>query len=244
MENTKYLIYDGSFEGFLTVVFNAFQTGTESLEIQREQLGMQGLFQNQEKVVSHVGQARSVWEAIGKKGSKQQRLVYFAFLSENPGREKVLWQYLYHLLSPANVNCGNEVREYISRLAGWCGQVDKEKGQLEFFLKFQRAECGLAFGLIRPTSNVLPLLSRHFRIRFKGEPWLIFDAVRSTVLWNNEGYMVLKKLNECPGKIKTLLNGFVNSPIRISAAGRPNGNPGMDKLKIYKAEASGLATAI
>lgn len=183
MSNAKTLIYDGSFNGFLTAVYRAFDEAIEVADIQKNTISQNGLFSDTETVFTQMENAKSVWNGIQTKSHIAIRNIYFAFLSEKKGIEIVLYGYIKKLFSPADMlslNFTNELESGIGQLAKTVG---KEKQFMEASVKFTSTADAVHFAFIRPDNDVLPLISRHYRFQFPNRPWIIYDSKRNYGLY-------------------------------------------------------------
>ena len=92
MNEAKILVYDGSFNGYLTAIFTAFEQKLVIADIQKDSQSQSGLFSDVETVYTDVDKAKRVWNGIEKKSNTTIKNIYFAFLSENPGIELLLYR--------------------------------------------------------------------------------------------------------------------------------------------------------
>jgi len=174
MDNAKILIYDGSFNGFLTTVFRAFDENIQVADIQKNSISQNGLFSDTETVFTQMENAKSVWNGIQTKSHIAIRNIYFAFLSEQKGIEIVLYKYVKKLFSPTDaltLNFTNDLESKINQLAKTVG---KEKQYMEASIKFSLTADAVNFAFVKPDNDILPLISRHYRFQFSDKPWLIY----------------------------------------------------------------------
>ncbi|MGB5388277.1 MAG: DNA metabolism protein, partial [Eudoraea sp.] len=64
MEKEKILLYDGSFNGFLTCIFTAFEQKINVVGIQRKSQVQKGLFTETQTILTQVNKAKRVWNGI------------------------------------------------------------------------------------------------------------------------------------------------------------------------------------
>jgi probable DNA metabolism protein len=220
MEPSTLFYYDESFEGFLTACSNALVQREGLVELRKPANGPDGLFQNERRVPTDRNRARELWDAMGQKGTAHQRLVYFSFLSEQPGVEKVLLAFIRQVLQPIPDKGTLGFGDPPAVLLRWAGQVAAERRRVEASLNFQNPEEGLFTGLICPEYNVLPLLSRQFRNRFRSDSWLVFDYRRNWALWGREGSsLFLERLADCPADVRSLVRKMHPSTDRALETG-------------------------
>lgn len=178
MSTPRTLIYDGSFKGFLTAVFMAFEEKAEVMDIQRNGMAQNGLFSETETIFTHLEKAKRVWNGIQKKSYNALTNVYFAFLSETEGVERLLLDYIQKVMGAsqgAPFNFSDDTVLYIAQLAK---KVGREKHRMEAFVRFQLTKDNIYFANIAPDFDVLPLISKHFKNRYADQEWLIYDTKR------------------------------------------------------------------
>lgn len=185
MDNAKILIYDGSFNGFLTTIYRAFDENIQVADIQKNTISQSGLFSDTETVFTQMENAKSVWNGIQAKSHIAIRNIYFAFLSEQKDIEILLYKYVKKLFSPADMLALNFTDDLESRINQLAKTVGKEKQYMEASVKFCITADAIHFAFIRPDNDVLPLISRHYRFQFSDKPWLIFDSKRNYGLYYN-----------------------------------------------------------
>jgi len=188
---TTTLVYDGSFNGFLTAVFVAFEERIQIADIQKNGHAQNGLFSATETIFTHVEKAKRVWNGIRAKSYTAINAIYFAFLSEAEGVEMMCYHYIKKLMSQkgkhADYSDGTVL--YINQLAR---KVGREKHRMEAFVRFQRTKDDIYFANIEPDFDVLPLISKHFRNRYADQQWLIYDVKRRYgIFYNLEGVEIV-----------------------------------------------------
>jgi probable DNA metabolism protein len=191
MDNSKVLVYDGSFNGFLTAVFTAFENNFNVLGFKRETATQKGLFSDTDIIATQKAKAKIVWESIENKNHSAVRNIYFAFLSEVDGVDFMLYQYikkLYGLLEQIQIEQLAMIEIKISKLAL---SVGREKAQIENLVDFQSTNDDVYISEIKPGFNVLPLVSRHFRYRYSKHKWIIFDRKRNYGMYYNGKFVEL-----------------------------------------------------
>ncbi len=178
MNTTKTLIYDGSFNGFLTAVFIGFEQKITHADIQRQGQIQSGLFTETEIIFTNVENAQRVWNGIRNKSNTAIKNVYFAFLSEQNNIEALLYHYIQKLMGSkynGETDFGDDCILKINQLAH---KVGREKHRMEAFVRFQLTKDEVYFSNIEPDFDVLPLISKHFRNRYADQQWIIYDVKR------------------------------------------------------------------
>ncbi|NAY90860.1 DUF4130 domain-containing protein [Muricauda sp. JGD-17] len=195
MKPSTTLIYDGSFNGFLTAVFVAFDEKINVADIQKNNEVQNGLFSETETIFTHLDKAKRVWNGIRNKSHNAISNVYFAFLSESEGVELMLYTYIQKLMASKNgksLDYSDGIVLHISQLAR---KVGREKHRMEAFVRFQLTKDDVYFANIEPDFDVLPLISKHFRNRYADQQWLIYDVKRNYGIYYNLDHVEMVSLN-------------------------------------------------
>ncbi|AEL26641.1 TIGR03915 family putative DNA repair protein [Cyclobacterium marinum] len=178
------LIYDGSFDGFLTCVFQVYDLKLKRVLIQKDSESQASLFGKQNVVAADPVKADRVWKGLGKKTSNAGRLrIYYGFLSEKQGVENLLLRYIQYVFEsrlPVDSDFSNPDVLELSKVAK---SVGREKHRMEAFVRFRLTKDGLYFATIEPDFDVLPLISKHFKSRYADQKWVIYDLKRNYGLY-------------------------------------------------------------
>jgi probable DNA metabolism protein len=172
-------LYDHTFEGLLTTLFDAYarKTFPEALLTTGEPLPL--FCDEVHTVVTDPEKSERVWKALRKKLSAAGLAsVTGCWLSELPEAPMLLMRYLRKVFdSPRNIETHYADPDV---LAVWQlgRKVSGERMRVLQFMRFQKTADGTYFGIMEPLYNVLSLTVRHFRDRFADQPWIIYDARR------------------------------------------------------------------
>lgn len=180
MQMQTIFVYDGSFIGFLSAVFEVYDYRATSPKIVADQNYAASFFTEKNEVISSNAKAKRVWKGILKFGESQDAsLIYRGFLSELPDMEKVLLAYI-QLLFKANKSIAKNFAEpEILRLSQINKKVGREKHRMEAFVRFRKTKDEIYFSTISPDFNVLPLIEKHFSKRYADQLWCIYDVSRN-----------------------------------------------------------------
>ncbi|BAU53764.1 TIGR03915 family putative DNA repair protein [Mucilaginibacter gotjawali] len=178
------LIYDGTFEGLLTAIFEIYAHKLTRVSLQRGENNTSAMFENVIIVKTDEVRAGRVLKGLQKKLSPSGiGRLYIAHLAEIAGDENTLAGFIkYAFDSPVNIekNFGNK---YVQRVSEIVGMMRREKHRMEAFVRFQRLKDDIYYAGIEPDFNVLPLLNRHFKNRYADQKWMIFDSKRKYGLY-------------------------------------------------------------
>jgi probable DNA metabolism protein len=174
------LIYDGTFEGLLTAVFDVYDRKLGMVSLQKTGVNNSALFEDKLQVITDETRANRVLKGLKQKISSMgiQRL-YAAHLAEMDGEENNLMGYIRYAF-----DAGQNIEEdygnrFVMRVSEMVRMVRREKHRMEAFVRFQKLKDETFYATIEPDFNVLPLLIRHFKSRYADQKWIIYDIRRN-----------------------------------------------------------------
>ena len=174
-------IYDGTFEGFLSSVFDAYTQKVEPLDIvsslSEMQIPLNADYHYVETTEEKADRLMVGMEKIG--GISGQ--VMFAFLSWMPGREMAIFRYIvlgFRIKENILLKLDDDI---VIKVNDMCGQTGLEKKKWKGFLRFSVMENNVYYAEMSPKNNVLTLIMPHFTRRMITTPFLIHDLVYKQV---------------------------------------------------------------
>lgn len=180
------LVYDGSFEGFLSAVFKVYEEKLTNVDIQREGVVQASFFGDTAEVITNKTHADRVWNGLKKKLTTYGRnQVYYSFLSELDGVENLLLDYMQQVFANSSTIEKDFSNLTVLKLSKITRSVGREKHRMEAFVRFKLTKDGLYFANVEPDFNVLPLLAKHFKSRYADQKWVIYDIKRNYGLHYN-----------------------------------------------------------
>ena len=171
-------LFDGTMDGLLTAVFDAF-----SLKEQPEELLTEGdtlpLFcERSYQVATDEEKARRVWAGLEKKLTREaMKLISVSWLSELKELNAPLFRYVCKVFRQGDISKHFADPDVLT-VTNIARRVLHEQLRMKQFIRFQKAKDGTYLGVVSPDHNVLPLIIDHFQDRFNDQPWLIYDAKR------------------------------------------------------------------
>ena len=175
-----HLLYDTSFEGFLTAVFITFERRYSQVIITPEYRHTPTLSDEEERGYSDPTIAQRVLKKIKTIwGTEGVTIVLQAFLSEEIAIENHLLEAIRLMIQypEANIleNYGHKAIAHIRKAAK---SVGREVHRVKEFVRFEQVGT-LYFAKIVPQYDVLPLVILHFKARFSDQEWILFDPDRA-----------------------------------------------------------------
>jgi len=173
-------VYDGSFEGLLTVLHMLQEAREEPEDIKAEGKALQeSLLAETVYVHTDIEQAESLSADICERISHRAlRNVFNAFLSEMDGAEYHIYHYLrlgWELGADVEARLGDEHVHAVHRMSRCTG---REAHRMRGFLRFRQLDSGAYYAPLLSQCNVLYQVARYFVGRLGDQDWIIHDLAR------------------------------------------------------------------
>jgi len=189
----KTFIYDNTFEGFLTIVFNVFETKLKPVKIVSRDNFTETLIDNIEVVQTDLEKSERVFIGILEKISdKTLYTLYTAFLSYNQDKELNILEYII-----LGFHYGPEIENmlhidsvlFIQKLVK---QVGYEVQRFRGFVRFSKINSDLFYSKISPDNNILEQVGNFFKNRLSNQNFIIHDEKRNIAfLYNTKSYTIV-----------------------------------------------------
>jgi probable DNA metabolism protein len=173
------LVYDGTFEGLLTAVFEIYDRKLFHVKLIKAEWRSSAMFEEALQVITDERRANRVLKGLRKKLSAAgiQRL-YIAHMAEMENEESALVGFIRYVFD-TDVNVEEDYgNKYVMRLSEILKMVRREKHRMEAFIRFRKLKDETYYAAVEPDFNVLPLLIRHFKNRYTDQKWIIYDIKR------------------------------------------------------------------
>ena len=179
-------IFDGSFEGLLTAIFEFYDRREKAVELVWDKFYQPMMLQETLEVVTDEAKAKRVWDGLKKKLPRQWLTTFYkAYLSEQPQAFADLFnfaRYIFDSPAGAEANFGNP---YVVAVTLWDKKVRRERHRMKAFIRFQKTADGIYYCPVEPDFNVLPLIAKFFKDRYADQQWIIYDIRRKYGLYYN-----------------------------------------------------------
>ena len=176
------LLYDGSFDGFLSAVFVSYLHRPAPLSIEPQD-GVQQQFEiTYLSVETDDEQAQRTADGIRRTmGQDAYETVWKAFLSESVGSSAALYRYIRFGMRIGRTVVHSLTTACVAEVNALALRLTNEVGHLIQFVRFSRLDGGIYYAAIDPKGFVLPLLMPHFAARYQIQPFLLHDRTHQTV---------------------------------------------------------------
>ena len=223
-----YFLYDNTFDGLLTCVFEAFNRKEFPEHIAGENKQIP-LFTESFRVVTDENKADRILKALRKKISKPALdMLFITYLSELEGIEIRIFRYIQKALLAEKSIETNFADFDVLELSKIYRKVTREEERIRQFVRFQKTADGLFFAVMDPAYNVLPLTARFFKTRYADQQWVIYDVKREYGLYYDlktvetvhfdklpispeTGKLTTDKLDECEAAFQDLWKDYLKA---------------------------------
>lgn len=196
-KKVNYYIYDGSFPGLMTVIFEAFYSIQKPDDIIKDEDYQEGLFDKVITIETDLDKSDRVYKAIKEKISlKSLKKIYNCYLSEEKNMGYMIYQYLV-----LGFKIGNKIDSYlkhdiVDQVFKISNKVSKEKHLLLGLLRFKKVQGGLFYAPFEPDYNIISLIAPHFARRLSQQDWIIHDKKRKIAAIYNKKEWVITEMDE------------------------------------------------
>jgi len=192
------IIYDGTFEGYLTAVFDGFYSRCKEVEIISEENYAASLFDAQTTETDNEKSSR-VFDAICNKLSQNTaEVVYKAWLYRKDGIETDIFKFLKFAFSQGRDVTQMLQNPRVKRVVGAANTVGTQAHKFLGLLRFNKIG-SIYVADFEPDYDILPIIAQHFVDRFRVLPFAIRDLKHMRVLIHEGGedpHTVFAKLEE------------------------------------------------
>ena len=175
-------LYDGTFEGLLTCIYENYYTEKAS-GIFREEAYQSNLLGGCMEVKTDPQKAITVYEAIEKKISAYDlRRIYRVFLSSDEYKETRILRYIILGFKTGGRISMMHSDPVVLDIQTIEKKVNVERERMMQFVRFSVMENDVLYAEVEPDHDVLELIAGHFCDRYKNDPFIINDVRRGKAL--------------------------------------------------------------
>lgn len=173
-------VTDGSFEGILTAVFEAYARKEFPESIVSRELFQLSLGSEVREIETDQDKADRVYRKVIERMSDEAiEILFRAYLNEHMDVGTAIYKYIR-----IGLDIGRKVISYLQNAdVLWVHDRSyKVLAETHLFLgilRFKKLSNGIYYARIEPDNNITMLLSNHFTERLSDQPWIIHDARRN-----------------------------------------------------------------
>lgn len=195
--NSSVYLYDGSFEGLLTIVFYAYIEKELPSAIYEKEKYTNNILDIKREITTEFEKSQRIFNGIVKNISYSTLYhAYYAFLSNELNRELNIVQYLvYGFIVGPSINTMLSIN-FVAQIHFLGKKVFGESHRLKGLLRFQEIGNNLYYASIHPDNNVIENLGQHFIRRLPTQNFIIHDKNRNILfLYNTKDYSIVSAQN-------------------------------------------------
>ena len=177
-------VFDGTFEGLLTAIFEFYEQKPGTVQLVWDRLHQPTMLGETVFIDNDEEKAKRVWKGLCKKmGKDWQQIFYKTHLAEDSQTFQDLFnlaRYIFDNPAGAEKNFGNP---YVMAISKMERKISRERHRMKAFIRFQKTADGMYYCPIEPDFNVLPLVAAFFKNRYADQQWIIYDVKRKYGLY-------------------------------------------------------------
>ena len=187
-------LYDGTYAGFLTCVFDSFRHREEPADFTPFDQAAAS-FYPQRAVETHREKARRVYRSLDQFGREGKRWAVRGFLTCLEERELWLWRFYQLGFEEKSAVSRDLTHPVVDTVRKAVRHLEEEAHLLTGFVRFSELD-GVLAGEISPKNRVLPLLRPHFCGRYPQEQFLLYDKTHREALIHVPGRWSILPMEE------------------------------------------------
>jgi probable DNA metabolism protein len=173
-------LFDGSFEGLLTCVFEAYKDKDAGTSIRARNVYTPSFLDETRFVETDMDKFQRVYSSVAEKISHHARqIIYRAWLSESEDAPDLILHFLR-----TGYKLGRKVENFIqdphiADIIDLNRRVGFEVHRFMGLLRFQEISKGVFYAGYEPDHNITVLLAPHFTQRLASQPFIVHDKKRN-----------------------------------------------------------------
>ncbi|MCF0148352.1 MAG: TIGR03915 family putative DNA repair protein [Clostridium sp.] len=191
------LVYEDSFEGFLTAIYYAFYSKDEITSIDTDSYDDIDMLTTVKYLETDLEKYQKVKTAIVTKiDPLALSKIYSLYLSNNKDKGILCYKYLktaFKIGSDIHKHLYLDIVREIDLIER---RVSLEAHRFTGFVRFSLINDKFLYSPIEPDNNILELISPHFQRRFSNEYWIIHDIKRNIASVYNRVSWEITEMNE------------------------------------------------
>ena len=189
-------VYDGSFEGLLTVAAETCHAGLTPTEVVRGDAWQPSLLDDATSIATDAGRAHALMDTLRGTGSQRiPRNVIYCYLSELPGFETPLVAYIARMVREGATADRHHSDDTVRAVHAMAQKVGHEIHRFTGLLRFRELSDGTLWAPLEPDHNIVYSVAVHFSRRLPNREWVVYDMRRDFGVAWKERRLVLVNMN-------------------------------------------------
>ena len=193
----KTYIYDGTFEGLLTIVFDSYLNKTLPQKIIASDSYINNFLDNTTSIKTDYEKSQKVFDSIVNNICKDALYnSYYAFLAKDKDKEINILKYLCEGFDTGPEINNKIIISYVFKVINLRKKSLSECHKLKGLLRFKEVGSNLCYASIHPDNNILEPLGKHFINRLPTMQFIIHDKNRDLCfIYNSKEYRIINSKN-------------------------------------------------
>ncbi len=186
MDQPLIYYYDRTFDGLLTAVFELYERRERPCDLKPVQYAPKELWTEAVNIITDQTKADRVWNALVQKITQHRanRLFRIHF-SGIEGVDFSLLRLVCKIFEISPNIIDNYADPDVLLIKKAYQRVSYEAEGVAQFVRFQKTADDIYFASCGPDYDVIPMVLEHFRHRFAGQQWMIYDMKRKKGYYYN-----------------------------------------------------------
>ncbi len=193
----KTFLYDGTFDGLLTIVFDCYCKKTFPQKIYAESNYTNNFLDDIFIIKTDYDKSERIFNGIEKNiCAKALYNSYYAFLSDDNEKEINILKYICTGFDQGPKINNMLTISYVYKVINMRKQTLSECHKFKGLLRFQEIQNNLYYASIHPDHNIIEPLGHHFIKRLPMQNFIIHDKTRNLCfLYNKNEYKIIDDIN-------------------------------------------------
>jgi len=175
-----YYIYDGSFDGLLTAIYDAYYKKDLPEQIVPQDNFTDNFLINKVYIETDVEKSKKVHDAVIEKISRNAMTnIMYAYLSEHENAGIYILEYLRFGFKVGKIADSYLADNRVHNIHRLATKITRERQLLAGIIRFRLLQNNIYYAPIEPQYNTTCLLGKHFADRMSDQIFVIHDVKRS-----------------------------------------------------------------
>jgi probable DNA metabolism protein len=173
-----HLVYDGTFEGFLTLVYDVYYEKLSPTKVTKEHIQVELVFEDIVEIYTNKEKYTKVFTALKSKFNKfYYEKIFNTFMCDTKNFELDLLNYII-LGFKDQKQLENINYSFINNMAKYEHELFRHVHKMYAYARFKELDDGSLYAQTQSKFNVVYFLGRHFKKRFNNQNFIIHDLDR------------------------------------------------------------------
>lgn len=193
----KTYLYDGTFDGLLTIIFNCYCDKCFPQKILPEYDYIENFLDNITLIKTDYSKSKRIFNGIENNIShKALYNSYYAFLSDNSEKEINILKYVCTGFDQGPKIDNMLTLSYVYKVINMRKRALGECHKLKGLLRFIEVSDNMFYASIHPDNNIIEALGHHFINRLPSQNFIIHDKFRNICfIYNTKEYQIINSSN-------------------------------------------------